>query len=93
MQASQQVLLQNPKGLHVRASAQVVRVAESFSVTEIKVCHEDVCVSAQSMMELLMLGAGMGSVLTLEAEGKEAKQAVRALVALIADQFGEKSEL
>ena len=88
MRVSQQTLIQNRKGLHARASAQVVRLAESFKTT-IHVRYEEMCVSAQSIMGLLMLGAGQGAILTIEAEGQDAEKAVAALAALVENKFGE----
>ena len=88
MRVSQQALIQNRKGLHARASAQLVRLAESFNTT-VNVRYQEMCVSAESIMGLLMLGAGQGSVLIFEAEGQEAEKAVAALLALIESKFGE----
>ncbi len=89
LQVSRQVLIQNRRGLHARASAQVVRLAESFKTQNVQVRYQEMCVSAQSIMGLLMLGAAQGSVLTIEAEGPDAEQVVTALVALIEGKFGE----
>ena len=83
-----EVFIQNRKGLHARASAQVVKLAESFEArTSIR--FQDMCVPAQSIMGLLMLGVGQGSRVFVEGEGIDADQAVSALVELINDQFGE----
>jgi len=84
----QAALIQNGKGLHARASAQIVRLAESFQSTTY-VCYQDMRVPAQSIMGLLMLGAGQGSVVTIEGEGVDADQAVSSLVSLIENKFGE----
>ena len=83
-----EVMIQNRKGLHARASAQVVRLAETFQA-ETFVCYQKMRVPARSIMGLLMLGAGQGSLIIIEGEGNEADQAVSALVNLIEGKFGE----
>ena len=84
----QETIIQNCKGLHARASAQVVNLAESFRATTY-ICHQGLRVSAQSIMGLLMLGAGQGSIVVVEGEGIDADQAVASLVRLIDNKFGE----
>jgi len=84
----QETLIQNRKGLHARASAQIVNLAESFqSLTY--VCYQDMRVPAASIMGLLMLGAGQGSLVLIEGEGIDADQAVSSLIKLIENKFGE----
>ena len=83
----QGVIIQNRKGLHARASAQVVKLMESFQA-KTYIRYQDMRVPAQSIMGLLMLGAGQGSVLIIESEGTEAEKAVMCLVHLIEDKFG-----
>jgi phosphocarrier protein HPr len=83
-----EAVIQNRRGLHARASAQMVTLAESFqSMTYI--CYQDMRVSAQSIMGLLMLGAGLGAHVMVEGEGRDADQAVSSLVQLIENKFGE----
>ncbi len=84
----QEILIQNRKGLHARASAQVVKLAESFDATTY-VSYQKMRVPAQSIMGLLMLGAGQGSLVVIEGEGLDAEQAVSSLVDLIENKFGE----
>ena len=84
----QEALIQNTKGLHARASAQIVNLADSFQATTY-ICYQDMRVPAQSIMGLLMLGAGQGSLLMIEGEGIDAEQAVACLVSLIENKFGE----
>ncbi len=84
----QEILIQNRKGLHARASAQLVKLAESFEA-ETYVSYKEMRVPAQSIMELLMLGAACGSVILIEGEGRDAQQAVSSLVELIENKFGE----
>ena len=84
----QEVLIQNRKGLHARASAQVVKIAELYeAVTYIS--YQDMRVPAQSIMGLLMLGAGQGALILIEAEGIDGEEAVASLVDLIKNKFGE----
>ena len=83
-----EVLIQNRKGLHARASAQIVKIAESFDA-ETYICYQERRVPAESIMGLLMLGAGQGSLIIIEAEGNEAKKAIDSLVQLIENKFGE----
>lgn len=83
-----EAIIQNRKGLHARASAQVVMLAETFeSVTYI--IFQDMRAPATSIMSLLMLGAGYGSHLLIEAEGEDADLAVEALASLVENKFGE----
>lgn len=84
----QEVIIQNRKGLHARASAQVVKLAESFQADTF-VCYQHMRVPAQSIMGLLMLGAGQGAVIIIEGEGTDAAKAVSSLKDLIENKFGE----
>jgi phosphocarrier protein HPr len=83
-----ETIIQNRRGLHARASAQLVRLAETFQAMTY-ICYQDMRVSAQSIMGLLMLGAGFGAHVTVEGEGRDADQAVSSLVQLIENKFGE----
>jgi phosphocarrier protein HPr len=81
----------NEKGLHARASAKFVGVVEKFRDTAaIKVSRGDETVSGDSIMGLMMLGAGIGSSITVAATGSEARQAIDALDALVSGKFGEE---
>ena len=84
----QEVFIQNRKGLHARASAQVVKVAELYEASTY-ISYQDMRVPAQSIMGLLMLGAGQGAHIFIEAEGTDAEEAVSSLVDLIQNKFGE----
>lgn len=85
---SREAQIQNRKGLHARASAQVVKCAELFEATTY-VCYQDMRVSAQSIMGLLMLGVGHGSTVVIEGEGVDEVEAVSSLIDLIENKFGE----
>jgi phosphocarrier protein HPr len=84
------VTIRNRKGLHARASAKFVKCAETFDAT-IKVMRDGHVVGGTSIMGLMMLAAGPGSVITMEAEGPEGPEAIEALVALVESGFGEES--
>ena len=80
----------NEKGLHARASAKFVAVVENFKDTaSIKVSKGEETVSGDSIMGLMMLGAGIGSSITVTATGAQAKKAVDALATLVSSRFGE----
>jgi phosphocarrier protein len=84
----QEAFIQNRKGLHARASAKVVKVAELYEATTY-ISYLDMRVPAQSIMGLLMLGAGPGAHILIEGEGTDAEEAVASLADLIKNQFGE----
>ena len=78
----------NKKGLHARASAKFVQTAEQFDAV-ITVTRAGETVGGTSIMGLMMLAAGPGSMIVIRASGNEAAQAIEALCALIAGRFGE----
>jgi phosphocarrier protein len=82
------VTIRNRKGLHARASAKFVKCAEAFDAI-VRVTRDKQTVGGTSIMSLMMLGAGPGTELTIEAEGAEAPAAIEALVTLVEGGFGE----
>ena len=82
------VVICNRKGLHARASAKFVKLAETFNAN-IRVTRDGQTVGGTSIMGLMMLGASTGTSIHLDAEGPEAPEAIDALVALVKDGFGE----
>jgi len=78
----------NQRGLHARASAKFVKLASTFE-SEIRVTRDGVTVNALSIMGLLMLGAGAGCDVHIEAEGEDARAAVEALADLVNRRFDE----
>lgn len=82
------VTICNPKGLHARASAKFVQLAESFDA-EVMVTRDGQSVLGTSIMGLMMLAAGPGAILHLEARGNEGPEALDALIALVESGFGE----
>jgi phosphocarrier protein HPr len=87
--ASGRARITNQKGLHARAAAKFVKTSGSFNA-EIRVTKGEMDVSGGSIMGLMMLAAGLGSELEIQASGIEAKQAVDALIALIERKFDEE---
>jgi phosphocarrier protein HPr len=83
-----EVMIPNKKGLHARASAQFVRCASGFTA-EVRVTREGHTVGGTSIMGLMMLAAGQGHTILIEVEGKEAVQALEALIKLVESGFGE----
>ncbi|WP_309606718.1 HPr family phosphocarrier protein [Phenylobacterium sp.] len=86
--ASRTVEIVNKRGLHARASAKFVKAAAAFDA-EVRVSKDGQTVDARSIMGLMMLAAGPGSSIDIEAEGAEAEAAVTALEALVAARFDE----
>ena len=82
------VMVRNTRGLHARAAAKFVETLRGFDA-EARVATHAEAVDADSIMELLMLAAGPGTELTLEARGPDAEAAADALEALVAAGFYE----
>ena len=80
--------ISNKLGLHARASAKLTKLAGSFPC-EVWIAKGERRVNAKSIMGVMMLAAGIGTVVQLDTEGDQAQQAMDALVALINDKFGE----
>ena len=86
--ASIDALIVNKLGLHARAAAKLTHLASGFQ-SEIWISRSGRRVNAKSIMGVMMLAAGQGSTVVLEAEGADADAALAALMKLIADRFGE----
>jgi phosphocarrier protein HPr len=84
-----EVTIPNKKGLHARASAQFVRCAAGFTA-KVRVTREGHTVGGTSIMGLMMLAAGQGHTILIEAEGPEAEAVLEALIALVEGGFGEE---
>lgn len=78
----------NEKGLHARASAKFVEVAESFDAAA-EVSKDGMSVSGDSIMGLLMLGAARGSEILVKTSGAQADDLLEALDQLVQNLFGE----
>lgn len=87
-EAKAEVQIRNKKGLHARASAKFVKCAETFKAS-VRVTRDGQSVGGTSIMGLMMLAAGPGSMILIEADGADAAAALEALVALVEDGFGE----
>ena len=83
-----EVTIINKRGLHARASAAFVKMAEQFDA-EVSVTKDDQTVPGNSIMGLLMLGASPGTTISIETEGPEAEEALEALTALVEARFNE----
>ena len=86
--ASADLIIVNRLGLHARASAKLTQVANTFK-SEVWLSRNGRRVNAKSIMGVMMLAAGKGASVTVEAEGADADAALRAIRQLIADKFGE----
>lgn len=81
--------LVNQRGLHARASAALAREASRYNA-KLTVHYDGMTASAASIMDLLMLGARVGQVIEIEAEGPQAREALEAVCQLVARKFDEK---
>jgi phosphocarrier protein len=86
---SRAVTITNKRGMHARAAAKFVMMAERFGAS-VDVIRDGQSVPARSIMGLMMLGAGMGAEIELRAEGWDAKEALDALAALVESGFDER---
>ena len=87
-QATTTVVVINRRGLHARAAAKFVKLAERFDA-EIEVRKGDLAVAGTSIMGLMMLAAATGHSIELSAQGPQARDAVSALTALVEGKFDE----
>jgi phosphocarrier protein HPr len=78
----------NKLGLHARASAKLTQVASGFK-SDIWLSRSGRRVNAKSIMGVMMLAAGQGSSVEIEAEGADAEAAIEALLKLVREKFGE----
>ncbi|MFV5212465.1 HPr family phosphocarrier protein [Azonexus caeni] len=85
---TRETLIINKLGLHARASAKLTQLAGKFAC-EVWMSKGSRRINAKSIMGVMMLAAGKGSTVTIETDGKDEAEAMEALLALIADYFGE----
>jgi phosphocarrier protein len=83
-----QVTIINKLGLHARAAAKFVGCAGGFS-SRVRAGRDGQLVDGKSIMAVMMLAAGKGTVLDLEVDGEDEQDALDALCALIANRFDE----
>jgi phosphocarrier protein HPr len=89
MKASEKMPIINKLGLHLRAAAELVKVANKFK-SQIFIHHGVQNVNTKSLMGLMTLAAARGTELEFTAEGDDAKEALAAIRELLAKKFGEK---
>ncbi len=80
--------LKNKLGLHARAAAKLVQVAEQYK-SDIKILKDSVEADGKSILGVLLLAAPVGSELIFRIEGEDEEQAIKAIEELIEDKFGE----
>jgi phosphocarrier protein HPr len=83
-----EVAVTNRLGLHARACAKIVDIANRFRCN-VSIVAKGKRASAQSILAVMMLSASMGTVVRLEADGPEEVAAIREIAALFQDGFGE----
>lgn len=84
------IVITNKLGLHARAASKLTGLAGQFQ-SEIHISRAQQRVNAKSIMGVMMLAAGLGVEVTIDAEGIDADQALVAVAQLFADKFGEES--
>jgi len=84
----QEIIVSNKLGLHARASAKLVQLVQGFKST-VWLVSKGREVNAQSIMGVMMLSAGIGTPVTVRAEGPDEAQALSAVVALFERKFDE----
>ncbi|MEL6678151.1 MAG: HPr family phosphocarrier protein [Pseudomonadota bacterium] len=84
----QTVEIINERGLHARASAKFVSMVAEYDA-QVRVTVDGETVPGDSLLGLLMLAAGPGTQVTIEATGPQEAETLEALTGLIADRFGE----
>ena len=80
--------ISNKLGLHARASAKLTKLAGSYPC-EVWMSKGERRINAKSIMGVMMLAAGLGSEVTIETSGERDQEALDAILALMADKFGE----
>jgi len=84
----QEVTIKNRLGLHARPAALFVQMANKFK-SDISVIKDREEVNGKSIMGIMMLAAGQGTVLKIRADGADAEAALKAIVSLVETNFGE----
>jgi phosphocarrier protein HPr len=82
------IIISNKLGLHARAAAKLTQLSGQFS-SDIFIAKGARRVNAKSIMGVMMLAAGLGSTVTIEANGVDAEQALIDLQVLFHEKFGE----
>jgi phosphocarrier protein HPr len=85
---NEKITIANKLGLHARAAAKFVSCVSAFA-SSVRVGKDGDLVDAKSIMSVMMLAAGRGTILDLEVNGSDEIETVAALVALIENRFDE----
>lgn len=85
---SKELEIINKLGLHARASTKLTQTASQFA-SEISIARNGRRVNAKSIMGVMMLAAGKGATISLEANGVDESSAIEAITALVENYFGE----
>lgn len=83
------IVISNKLGLHARAAAKLTQVAGRYR-SEVYIARGTQRVNAKSIMGVMMLAAGMGITVTVDAEGEDAEEALEAIRQLFENKFGEQ---
>lgn len=84
------LVITNKLGLHARAAAKLTQLAGKYQ-SDIHIARAQQRVNAKSIMGVMMLAAGLGVVVTIDAEGPDADQALAAITQLFIDKFDEEA--
>ena len=85
------VIIRNKMGIHARPATELVKLARSYDA-EVNLIKEGKTVSASSVLGIMMLGSHCGESITVEASGKDAEQALTAIVGLLETEFDQDSQ-
>ena len=80
--------ISNTLGLHARAAASFVKIANRFT-SEVTIKREEIQVNGKSIMGVLMLAAAMGTEIEIITDGEDEQDALKSLLKLVDDKFGE----
>ncbi len=83
------LVLKNKLGLHARAAAKLVQVAEQYK-SDIKIVKDNVEADGKSILGVLLLAAPVGTELTFKVDGEDEEKAIEAIEKLIEEKFGEE---
>lgn len=83
------IVITNKLGLHARAAAKLTQLASRYPDTQVFIARGTQRVNAKSIMGVMMLAAGLGVTVTVDAEGPQADEALKSVQALFEDKFGE----
>ncbi|MFM2344814.1 MAG: phosphocarrier protein HPr [Pseudomonadota bacterium] len=82
------VIISNKLGLHARASAKLTQLASQFK-SQVFIAKNNKRANAKSIMGVMMLAAGIGSEIVIDAQGDDCVEAVNAVIELFNNKFGE----